>query len=69
VQKEKEKKKEAKKKEKEEEESEGMADSDIEDGKGNQGEEDDLRAWGSRKKHFYGGERIDSVPVLYSVYR
>ncbi len=54
VRKVKEKKKKKKKgAEKEEEEGESMADSDVEEGGPEGG--DDLRAWGSRKKHFYGG--------------
>ena len=50
----KEKKKKKKAAEKEEEGSEsGLAESDVEDGGVEGG--DDVRAWGSKKKHFYGG--------------
>ena len=39
--------------EQEDESDGGMADSDVEEG-GKEGR-DEMRAWGSRKKHFYGG--------------
>ncbi len=45
--------------EKEEEGGESMADSDVEEGGPEAG--DDLRAWGSRKKHFYGGRCKESL--------
>jgi hypothetical protein len=57
--KEKKKKKKGAEKEKEEEEGESMADSDVEEGGPEGG--DDLRAWGSRKKHFYGGTCRESL--------
>ncbi len=53
------KKKKGAEKEKEEEEGESMADSDVEEGGPEAG--DDLRAWGSRKKHFYGGKCKESL--------
>jgi hypothetical protein len=65
VRRKKEKKKKQKKVEEmaEEDEAVGMADSDVEEG-GGAGAEDDLRAWGSRKKHFYGGEFVLNTIVL-----
>jgi hypothetical protein len=64
VRKVKEKKKKKKKKgveteKEEEEEGESMADSDVEEGGPEGG--DDFRAWGSRKKHFYGGRCKESL--------
>jgi hypothetical protein len=64
VRKVKEKKKKKKKgveKEKEEEEGESMADSDVEEGGPEAG--DDLRAWGSRKKNFYGGKCKERISL------
>jgi hypothetical protein len=59
VRKVKEKKRKKKKGAEKEEEGESMADSDVEEGGPEAG--DDLRAWGSRKKHFYGGTCKESL--------
>jgi len=56
----KEKRKKKKAQENEEEGEEGMADSDVEEGGREAG--DDLRAWGTRKKHFYGG-KLETVGI------
>jgi hypothetical protein len=61
VRKVKEKKRKKKKGAEKEEEGESMADSDVEEGGPEGG--DDLRAWGSRKKHFYGGRCKESLFV------